>query len=142
MGYNRPKVGVGVIVIQDDKVLLGKRKNAHGEGSWAFPGGHLEMNETLEECSKRETTEEAGIEIKNIKPLTFTNDIFKEENKHYITCFVTADYDSGEVSVMEPDKCEEWGWFEWNNLPQPLFLTIQNLLKQNVNPVRISELVS
>jgi 8-oxo-dGTP diphosphatase len=38
----RPKVGVGIIVLQEGKVLLGKRKNSHGEGTWAFGGGHLE----------------------------------------------------------------------------------------------------
>jgi len=62
----KPKVGVGIIVIKDNKVLLGKRKNSHGEGSWCFPGGHLEFNESLENCAKREVLEETGIEIKNI----------------------------------------------------------------------------
>jgi len=61
----KPKVGVGIIVIKDNKVLLGKRKNSHGEGSWCFPGGHLEFNESLENCAKREVLEETGIEIKN-----------------------------------------------------------------------------
>lgn len=37
MENNRPKVGVGVAIIKDGKVLLGKRKNAHGEGTWSFP---------------------------------------------------------------------------------------------------------
>lgn len=137
--YNRPKVGVGSIVIKDNKVLLSRRKNAHGEGSWAFPGGHLEMNETPEECAQRETLEEAGIQIKNSRSFTFTNDIFKDESKHYITLFVVSEYDSGEVRVMEPDKCEKWEWFEWNNLPQPLFITIQNLLKQNIDPLKLLE---
>ena len=36
---------------------------------------------------------------------------------------------------MEPEKCEKWEWFEWNNLPEPLFLPIQNLLKQKFNPL-------
>ena len=62
----RPKVGVGVIIIKDGKVLLGKRKNAHGEGSWSFPGGHLEFNEELFDCAKREVLEETGIKIKNL----------------------------------------------------------------------------
>jgi 8-oxo-dGTP diphosphatase len=39
MEPNRPKVGVGVFILKDGKVLLAKRKNAHGEGSYAFPGG-------------------------------------------------------------------------------------------------------
>ena len=58
-----PKVGVGVIVVRDGKVLLGKRRGAHGEGSWSFPGGHLEFNELLEICAKREAKEETGLEI-------------------------------------------------------------------------------
>ena len=41
MMENRPKIGVGIIVIKDGKILFGKRKNAHNEGSWSFPGGHL-----------------------------------------------------------------------------------------------------
>ncbi len=130
----RPKVGVGVIIIKEGNVLLGKRKGAHGEGSWSFPGGHLEFNESLEDCAKRETMEETGVTIKNIRKFTFTNDLFKDEDKHYITCYVKADLDSGEVQVMEPNKCEKWGWFDWNNLPQPLFVPIQNLLKEGINP--------
>jgi 8-oxo-dGTP diphosphatase len=131
-----PKVGVGVIVIKDGKVLLGKRKNAHGEGSWSFAGGHLDFGESIEECAVREVLEETGLKIKNIRMGPFTNDVFKQENKHYITLFVIADYESGTVKVMESDKCERWEWFEWDNLPRPLFLPIENLLKQKYNPFR------
>ena len=131
---NRPKVGVGVIVIKDNKVALGKRKNAHGADTWCFPGGHLEFNEEIEDCARREVMEETGLKIKNIRLGPFTNDIFTEENKHYITLFVTSDYDSGELRIMEPDKCERWDWFEWNELPQPLFIPIENVLKKGYDP--------
>jgi 8-oxo-dGTP diphosphatase len=134
MIQERPKVGIGVIVVKEGKVLMGKRKNAHGEGSWCFPGGHLEFNESWESCAAREAREEAGINIKNVRFATATNDIFEDEGKHYITLFILADYDSGEVRIMEPEKCEKWGWFEWENLPQPLFLPNQNLLKLNYSP--------
>ena len=130
-----PKIGVGVIVIKNGKILLGKRKNAHGEGCWGFPGGHLELNEEIEECAIREVNEEIGISIKNIRKATFTNDIFGKENKHYVTLFIVSDFAFGEVKLMEPEKCEKWEWFEWNNLPEPLFLPIQNLLKQKFNPL-------
>lgn len=130
----RPKVGVGVIIKRDGKVLLGKRKNAHGEGSWCFPGGHLEFNEKLEECAKREVKEEVGIGIKNLKLSNFTNDIFENEDKHYITLFLIGEYASGEVELKEPEKCERWEWFKWDKLPEPLFLPIQNLLEQGFNP--------
>jgi 8-oxo-dGTP diphosphatase len=134
----RPKVGIGVLILKDGKVLFGKRKSAHGEGTWAPPGGHLEYGETPEDCAIRETLEETGIQIKNIRKGPYTNDIYTNEHKHYITLFIIADYKSGEPKAMEPDKCEKWEWVNWGNLPHPLFLTIQHLLEQGFDPFKKS----
>lgn len=131
---DRPKVGVGVIVLRNGRVLLGKRKNAHGEGSWSFGGGHLEFGESWEECAKREMAEECGTTIKNVRFGAVTNDHFEMEGKHYITLFMVADHDAGELAVLEPDKCERWEWFDWEALPEPLFLPIRNLLKTGFRP--------
>jgi len=133
---NRPKVGLGVLIMKEGKVLLGKRKNAHGDGDWCFPGGHLEAEESWEDCARRETKEEAGIEIKNLRFGTATNDIFEKEGKHYVTIIMLADYASGEVTLCEPEKCEKWEWFSWDALPTPLFVPQQNLLKQKFNPFK------
>ncbi len=95
----------------------------------------MEFNESWEDCARRETREETGITIKNIRFGAVTNDIFQQENKHYVTIFMLSDYDTGEVKIMEPEKCEQWGWFDWHNLPQPLFVPIRNLQKKNYNPV-------
>lgn len=132
----RPKVGVGVIVMRGDLVLLGKRKNSHGSQTWNFPGGHLEFGESIAECARRETREETSLEIKNLTYGPYTNDIFTKEGKHYITVFVLAESESGEPKVMEPNKCERWGWFGWDELPQPLFLPSQNLMKINFSPFK------
>lgn len=135
----RPEVGMGVFVInKDDKVLLGKRKGLLGEGMWGMPGGHLEWGESLEECAARETMEEAGITIKNMRFGTVTNDIFTDEDKHYVTPWMIAEYQRGEAQRMEPDKCEEWGWFAWNKetLPQPLFLPEIHLLERGWSPLK------
>jgi 8-oxo-dGTP diphosphatase len=127
----RPLIGVAVIVIKDDRVLLGKRKNSHGSDTWAFPGGHLEFNESIADCAVREVWEETGLGIKNLRYGPFTNDIFETEGRHYVTLFVIADYDSGQPTVKEPRKCAGWKWSEWPPRLQPHFLPIQNLLKQN-----------
>ncbi len=132
----RPKVGVGVIVLRDEKVLLGKRKNAHGNHTWNFPGGHLEFGEEIIDCARREVFEETGLKIINPKVGSFTNDVFKEDRKHYITVFVICSSENGDPKIMEPEKCESWDWFDWDNLPEPLFLPIQNLLKQEFVPER------
>jgi len=131
-----PKVGVAVIIIKNGKVLMHKRKNSHGDGTWSLPGGHLEFNESLEECAQRETFEETGMKIKNIRFADITNDIFEKEKKHYITIFMIADRESGEPIVKEPKKCECWEWHDWNNLPKPLFLPIENLLKKGFHPLK------
>ncbi len=140
MKEERPKfgVGAGVIIIKDGKVLLGKRKGFYGGGSWSFPGGHLEFNEKIEDCAIREVREEVGINIKNIKKAYFTNDAFPKEKEPYVVLYVVAEYDSGEVQVMEPDNCEEWGWFDWDDLPKPIFTQNEDLFKENFNPFELN----
>ena len=70
---DKPKVGVAVFVLKDNKILMHKRKNTLGDSTWALPGGHLEFHEQLEECATRETLEEAGVKIKNIRLGTITS---------------------------------------------------------------------
>ncbi len=119
-------------IIKDKQILLGKRVGSHGANTWCPPGGHLEFGETFEECIIRETFEEVGIKIKNIRFLGITNDIFKKEKKHYITIAMLAEYDSGLVKIMEPKKCLDWKWFSVNKFPKELFLPTKNLLKQKI----------
>ncbi len=130
----RPSVGVGVIIKKDNQVLLGLRRSSHGAGTWAFPGGHLEMWETIEDCARREVEEETGLKIKNVQAVSFTNDHHKNDDVHGVTLFVTADYLAGEAENREPEKCEKWQWFGWDELPEPKFLALENLLEQDYNP--------
>ena len=132
--HKKPGVGVGVIVIYNDKVLFGKRKNILGEGMWGFPGGRLEYGESWEECARREVMEEAGITIKNLRFATATNNVFINEDVHYVTIFMLAEYATGTLRVMEPEKCEEWRWSSWNDPPQPLFCPNDNPIHSGYNP--------
>ena len=126
----RPLVGVAVIVVRNGRVLLGKRKNSHGNGTWQFPGGHLEYGESIEACARRELREETGLVIDELRIGPYTNDFFEKERKHYVTLFVIAGKTRGDVRNGEPDKCERWDWFPWSRLPEPRFLPIRNLLDQ------------
>lgn len=117
----RPQVGIGVLVFKDGKVLLGKRKDVgHGTGEYAGPGGHLEFGESFVACAKRECREEAGIEIRNIRFLRLSN-IKKYDGKHYVDVGLLADWKSGNPQALEPTKLESWGWYDFSNLPKPLF---------------------
>lgn len=129
MSENRPKVGVGVFIFKDGKFLMGKRIGSHGKDSWSVPGGYLEFGESFEDCSKREVLEETCVKVKNVRFGAVTNNYFAEENKHTITIWMLGDYESGEPQIMEPDKFVEIDWFDFDNLPQPLFLPWKQLLE-------------
>ena len=116
-----PCVGVGVIVLRDGLVLLGQRIGSHGAGTWALPGGHLEFGETVEQCAAREVLEETGLDIQVVACGPYTNNMFPEEGKHYVTLFVIAHAQTGAPRVREPSKCSAWRWFRWSELPSPLF---------------------
>ena len=119
----RPKVGLGIDVINEGKILLGKRKGSHGSGFWSFPGGHLGFGETVEECARRELAEETGLRAVSMRLATWTSDII-EKDKHYITLFVFVDRFQGQLQLMEPNKCEGCHWFIFDALPSPIFAPI------------------
>lgn len=129
-----PKVGVGVILLQQNKVLLGQRIGAHGANTWSFPGGHLEFNESWADCAIRETKEETGLEIEQVQFAAVTNDLFPLERRHYVTIFMISRHIQGQPVVMEPHKCMRWDWFSWHELPTPLFIPVQNLIAQGYIP--------
>lgn len=119
------RVGVGVMIFdKDGRILLGKRKGSHGAGEYSFPGGHLEYGESFEECAKREAREECGIEIRNLRFQLIAN-VRKYFPRQDIYIGFTADWHCGAPQLLEPEKCESWGWHELNNLPEPLFYFCQ-----------------
>ena len=131
---SRPQVGVGVFVLREGKVLLGKRRGSHGAGTWALPGGHLEFGESVEACALRETEEETGLKVQFLRWGPYSNDVMLAEGKHYVTVFVVANSAEGTAQVMEPGKCEGWEWFRWAELPDNLFEPLKNLVEQGFDP--------
>jgi 8-oxo-dGTP diphosphatase len=128
----RPRIGVGVLVFREGKLLLGRRKGSHGAGFWSAPGGHLEFGETPEQCARRETLEETGLCLELVHPGPWVNDIFTAEQKHYVTLFCLAESkpSHGDPINAEPEKCEGWDWFDYDQLPQPLFQPLDDLIKK------------
>lgn len=125
----RPRVGVGIIVTHNNKILLGKRKGSHGAGQWSLPGGHLEYRETVEQCVLRELTEETSLKAHIIHLGPWSNDVI-DEDKHYITLFAFVPHFEGTPKLLEPHKCEGWQWFDLHSLPEPLFPPVRSLLTQ------------
>lgn len=125
-----PQVGLGILIFnKHNQLLLGERINGHGAKSYGPPGGHLEFGESFEDCAIRETKEETGITIISPKLIAITNDIFIEEDKHYISIFMKANYPENQQIVnLEPHKIIEWEWYSFKNLPNNLFMPLNQLI--------------
>jgi len=128
------RVGVGVMILKDNKVLLGKRhedpekadSELHGEGKWTLPGGKIDFEEKIEDCARREVLEETGLKINKIKLVSVTNDIAYDN--HFVTIgFLCEDF-FGNEKVMEPEEITKWKWFSLNELPKPIFLPSLKLI--------------
>ncbi len=128
-------VGVGIMIVKDGKVLLGKRhetlekaqSSLKGAGTWAMPGGHLDFGETFEECARREVMEETGMQLPTVQVVCVNND--KIESAHFITVGLFCDDSVGEPQVLEPNEITEWKWFDLDVLPSPLYFPSERILE-------------
>ncbi|MFZ2072198.1 MAG: NUDIX domain-containing protein [Minisyncoccia bacterium] len=125
-------IGVNPLITKKSKLLLGRRKDVFGDNTWGLPGGHLEFNETIEKCAERELLEETNMKCKTF----FINNIvsqFQKNGKYYLQIGVETKNVKGEPKNMEPHKCHELKWFDFNKLPKNIFKNhqeqIRNFLK-------------
>jgi len=113
-------VGCGAIIINDNnEILLLKRSiNSRTDpGLWARPGGQVEFEESLEDAVEREVKEEAGIIVKAIRRLDYTEQLSDDKSTHWIALGFLAKHISGEPINVEHDKHDEIKWFSLDNLP-------------------------
>lgn len=128
--------GVGVMLIRDGKILLGKRNDdpvkadslLQGEGTWTLPGGKLDFGESLEDAAVRETMEETSIHVEkgSLELISISNDI--SPKAHFVTLGFRAAKFSGVPKTMEPEEIVEWKWFPLESLPEPLFPPSRNII--------------
>ena len=128
------KTGIGVLILDENKVLLGHRAvNITDTGgifepdTWTLPGGKQEYDETILECAAREVKEETNLDIEDLEVYGADDDI--QPNKHFVTLYVKALKYSGELKIMEPEKQDEWKWYDLDELPDNLYSPSKKALK-------------
>ncbi len=87
-----PTVGVGGVVIQDERVLLIRRGTEPLKGHWSIPGGRLEWGETLREGVRRELREETGLDVRVGELIEAFERIFRDEDGKLRFHFVILDF--------------------------------------------------
>ena len=108
----RPIVGVLAVVVRGDRVLVVRRANPPMPGRWGFPGGVLELGETVAQGAMRELAEETGVEAEAGGPLTVIDTIDRDEEGrvryHYTLVAMIGHWQSGEG--VAGDDADEVAW--------------------------------
>lgn len=130
---NEVRVGVAIAVINEhNQVLIGRRLSPLGLNKFSFPGGHLEFNESIDACIRRELLEETAIYWNSGTDfIAISEDIHTDLDKHYVTIFhgVKMGF-TPEAKLTEPDKCECWVWIDIDMLrDMELFSPVAKLIK-------------
>lgn len=132
------KIGLGIMIKDGNKVLLGHRaKNRKDTGgifepdSWTFPGGKQEYDETMLDGAIREVKEETNLDISDLEIFSASDDI--QPNKHFITIQIIANKYSGDLKIMEPTKEDRWEWFDLDDLPDNLYSPTKHFIDKYKN---------
>lgn len=98
---DQPRVAVGAIVFEENKVLLVRRGQPPAEGAWAIPGGRVELGESMQKAAEREIREETGLIVRAKAPVFTFDVVVRDDNGrvrfHYVIVDLIADYVSGEL---------------------------------------------
>ena len=121
--YPRPAVTADCIVItkeENAKVLLIQRGNEPDKGTWAFPGGFMNMDETTEQCAIRELEEETGLKVKDVHQIGAYSKVDRDPRGRTITVAYLAIIDKP-ISVVGQDDAAKAEWWPISALPQLAF---------------------
>ncbi|MBW5447238.1 NUDIX domain-containing protein [Cohnella sp. CFH 77786] len=107
-------IGVGALVVRDDKVLLVRRAQNPGKGYWTNPGGYIEQTEPIRETIRREVREECGIDAvaRNIVAIRD-----QPRSVHNVYIAFSMEYVAGEP-VPDGVEVDEAGFFSLEEMKE------------------------
>jgi ADP-ribose pyrophosphatase YjhB (NUDIX family) len=114
-----PLIGVGAVIVKDDRVLLIRRGQAPLLGEWSLPGGVLECGETLREATVREAREETGLVVETSEMLGVYERVIRAEDGrvryHYVLIDFLCRPASGDLKAGS--DAADVRWFTREELP-------------------------
>jgi ADP-ribose pyrophosphatase YjhB (NUDIX family) len=113
--FEDPKVAVGVVVLRQGRIVLGKRGHEPNYGLWSFPSGYVDAGEVLEDAARREVKEETGLDIRIDRLLG----VYSRSGERTIFVAYAGEATGGELTVGE--ECLEVATFLPDELPELAF---------------------
>ena len=107
---------LGIILNKENKILLAKRAQKPYVGFWDFPGGHIYIGETVEDCLKREIHEELGVESEMGKLFHVYSDRGKHPKAADVVAYYFAEIKSH--NFIKNIEMDDFRFFSLNNLPE------------------------
>ena len=126
---------VYLILKRGNQVFLMRRyQTGYADGYYSLPAGHVDGNETFTQAMVREAAEEAGLGIltENLRVVHFIHRLSEPESERLDVFFVCEIWD-GEPTINEPDKCDDVGWFDINNLPENIVKPVKDAIELGLN---------
>mgnify|MGYP001590121320 FL=1 len=99
-----------IIVEEGNNVVLIKRKNEPYKGSWEFPGGFVEKNETVEEAALREVTEETSLKVRLKEILGVYSSADRDPRGRVATVVFVSEKIGGKLKASS--DAEDAKWFD------------------------------
>ena len=121
--YPHPAVTADCVIFGFDglnlKVLLIQRGIEPFKGRWAFPGGFMQMDETIEECARRELQEETGLVVNTVEQFHIFSDVNRDPRERVLT---VAHYALVRLADVEGgDDAARAQWFAQDEIPSLAF---------------------
>ena len=131
-----PAVGVGVVVLDQDRLLLVKRRYEPDVGLWTLPGGLVELGEEVEEAAVREVEEETGVKVELQGLLDVLNKVVRDEEGRVKFHFVIIDFLGKPLTkeVRASPEVLDAAWVELKRLSSgeiPITPTLSKLLSKH-----------
>jgi len=137
--YQNPTIGVAVVVLQDNKILLGRRAVGHSYGGqWCIPCGHVEWEEDVRIAAVREFGEETGMQVVLAESVIAVHSNFHHAAQHTVGVWFRGHIIGG--SLQAGDDLDQVDYFPLDRLPSPLaFPTDQLVIDQLVNDQLVND---
>ena len=138
--YPRPSVTADAVLFAEREgeifVLLIRRGNEPYKGCWAFPGGFLNMDETVARCAERELEEETGIKLTGMQLVGIYSDVERDPRGRVITAAYSAMTTMPEATAADDAAAAQW--WPLNALPQLAF-DHEMILRDAMRVMKIKE---